>query len=45
MIIGCYNDDGTPIEQVDLSERGRVYELEVCIVKHPRRYPEYKVDP
>ena len=44
MIIGCYNDDGTPIEQVDLSERGRVYELEVCIVKHPRRYPEYKVD-
>lgn len=44
MIIGCYNDDGTPIEQVDLSEKGRAYELEVCIVKHPRRYPEYKVD-
>ena len=44
MIIGCYNDDGTPIEQVNLSEKGRVYELEVCIVRHPRRYPEYKVD-
>jgi len=37
MIIGCYHGDGTPVEEVDLRDKGRMFELEVCTVKHPRR--------
>ena len=44
MIIGCYNEDGKLVEKVDLASKGRMFELEVCIVKHPRRYPEYTVE-
>lgn len=44
MIIGRINDDGKPVEQTDLDNKGRVFELEVCTVKHSRRYPEYCVD-
>ena len=44
MIIGRYDEDGKPVEAVDLSNKKRVFELEACVVQHPRRYPEYKVD-
>lgn len=44
MIIGRFSNDENPVEEVDLSNKGRMFELEVCIVQHPRRYPEYKVD-
>lgn len=44
MIIGTYYADGSPTEEVNLRDKGRMFELEVCIIKHPRRYPEYNVD-
>lgn len=44
MIIGCYNNDGSPAEEVNLQDKGRFFELEVCAVRHPRRYPEYNID-
>ena len=43
MIIGCYYGDGSPVEEVNLHDKGRAFELEACVVKHPRRYPEYNV--
>lgn len=43
MIIGCFNEDGSPAEKVDLGDKRHYFELEVCLVRHPRRYPEYKV--
>ena len=44
MIIGSYYADGSPVEEVNLRDKGRMFELEACIIKHPRRYPEYNVD-
>jgi hypothetical protein len=44
MIIGRFSNDENPVEEVDLSNKGRMFELEVCIVKHPHRYPRYQVD-
>lgn len=44
MIIGTFNLDGTSPEPVDISTKGRFFEVEACIVRHPRRYPTYKVD-
>ena len=44
MIIGRYYADGSPLEEVNLQDKGRLFELEVCIIIHPRRYPEYNVD-
>ena len=44
MIIGRYYADGSPVEEVNLRDKGRMFELEVCVIKHPRRYPEYNVD-
>lgn len=43
MILGCYYGDGSPVEEVNLHDKGRVFELEACVVTHPRRYPEYNV--
>ena len=37
MIIGCYHGDGTPVEAVNLHDKERMFELEICLVKHPRR--------
>ena len=44
MIIGSYYADGSPVEEVNLRDKGRMFELEACIIKHPRRYPRYSVD-
>lgn len=44
MIIRRFSNDENPVEEVDLSNKGRMFELEVCIVKHPHRYPKYQVD-
>ena len=44
MIIGRYYADGSPMEEVNLRDKGRMFDLEACIIKHPRRYPEYNVD-
>ena len=44
MIIGHFYEDGTYPEPVDLSNKRRYFELEVCMVRHPRRYPKYRVD-
>ena len=44
MIIGTFYLDGTTPEPVDISTKGRFFEVEACIVRHPRRYPTYKVD-
>ena len=44
MIIGRYYADGSPMEEDNLHDKGRMFELEVCIIIHPRRYPEYNVD-
>ena len=44
MIIGTFNLDGTSPEPVDISTKGRFFEVEACIVRHPRRYPTYKVE-
>ena len=44
MIIGRYYADGSPVEEVNLRDKGRMFELEVCVIKHPRRYPRYNVD-
>ena len=43
MIIGCFNENGSPAEKVDSGDKRHYFELEVCLVRHPRRYPEYKV--
>lgn len=43
MIIGCYSEDGKPVESISLEDKRHYFELEVCLVQHPRRYPEYKV--
>lgn len=43
MIIGCYHNDGTPVEEVILRDKKRMYELEVCTVRHPRRRYTYDV--
>lgn len=44
MILGRYCLDGTPYEEVNPEGKKRVFELEVCIIQHPRRYPIYKVE-
>ena len=44
MIIGHFYDDGSYLEPVDLSNKPRYFELEVCMVRHPRRYPKYRAD-
>lgn len=37
MIIGSYYADGSPVEEVNLRDKGRMFELEACVIKHPRR--------
>lgn len=32
MIIGRYNADGSPMEEDNLHDKGRMFELEVCII-------------
>lgn len=43
MIIGSYHADGSPVERINRKAKGSYFELEVCLVKHPRRYPKYEV--
>lgn len=31
MIIGCYYGDGSPVEEVNLHDKGRIFELEACV--------------
>ena len=32
MIIGRYYADGSPVEEVNLRDKGRMFELEVCVI-------------
>lgn len=46
MKIGCITEDGESVKPLDLSEiKETVFELEIVMVVHPRRYPKYKVCP
>ena len=44
MRIARFFDNGNPFEEVNLQDKGRIFELECVLVEHPRRYPKYHVE-